>query len=100
MPAWGSSQLAVDPSGRHLCFGDIAAGKIRCVSFSDRTIQGYGTGLSGYAGDGGNVADATFTTWREPCLTKALLGGRAEAGGVGAVQAALRGEGGDWRREP
>jgi large repetitive protein len=55
-------QLAVDPSGQRLCFGDSSASKIRCVFLATGTIQGYGTGAYGYGGlgDGGDVANATF----------------------------------------
>jgi hypothetical protein len=55
-------QLAVDPSGQRLCFGDSSASKIRCVFLATRTIQGYGTGAYGYGGlgDGADVANATF----------------------------------------
>jgi hypothetical protein len=56
----GIFQMAVDPSGQHLCFGDAQAYKIRCVILGDGIINGYGTGTPGYAGDGGNVANATF----------------------------------------
>jgi hypothetical protein len=56
----GIFQMAVDPSGQHLCFGDAQAYKIRCITLSTGIIQGYGTGTPGYAGDGGNVANATF----------------------------------------
>jgi uncharacterized protein YjdB len=56
------SQIAVDPAGQHLCFGDNDALKIRCVTLSTGVIQGYGTGLSAFggAGDGGSVANASF----------------------------------------
>jgi large repetitive protein len=56
----GISQMAVDPSGQHLCFGDAQAYKIRCITLGTGIITGYGTGTPGYAGDGGNVANATF----------------------------------------
>ena len=56
----GIFQMAVDPSGQHLCFGDAQAYKIRCITLATGIIQGYGTGTPGYAGDGGNVANATF----------------------------------------
>src|SRR5579864_4016580 len=56
----GISQMAVDPSGQHLCFGDAQAYRIRCITLATGIIQGYGTGTPGYAGDGGNVANATF----------------------------------------
>jgi large repetitive protein len=56
----GIFQMAVDPSGQRLCFGDAQAYKIRCIALSTGIIQGYGTGTPGYAGDGGNVANATF----------------------------------------
>jgi hypothetical protein len=53
-------QVAVDPAGQHLCFGDTSAHKIRCVFLATGVIQGYGTGNSTTSGDGGNVANAGF----------------------------------------
>ena len=47
-------------SGSRLCFGDAAAYKIRCVDLGTGLIQGYGTGISGTGGDGGNVSAADF----------------------------------------
>ena len=48
-------------SGSRLCFGDATADKIRCVDLGTGLIQGYGTGVSGNGGDGGNVSAASFT---------------------------------------
>lgn len=55
-------QLAVDPSGQRLCFADSSVPIIGCVFLNTGVVQGYGTGVSAYggAGDGGNVADASF----------------------------------------
>jgi hypothetical protein len=46
--------------GSHLCFGDNTAYKIRCVDLGSGFIYGYGTGISGTGGDGGNVSGASF----------------------------------------
>ena len=53
-------QLAV--YGSHVCFADAQELKIRCIDQSTGLIQGYGTGVSGTGGDGGNVANASFVT--------------------------------------
>lgn len=53
-------QLAV--YGSRVCFADAQELKIRCVDQSTGSIQGYGTGVSGTGGDGGNVANASFIT--------------------------------------
>jgi hypothetical protein len=52
-------QLAYD-GANNLCFGDQQAYKIRCVSLTTGIIQGYGTGISTSAGDGGPFASASF----------------------------------------
>ncbi len=39
---------------------DLAAYKIRCIDLSTGIIQGYGTGLQGSGGNGGNVSNASF----------------------------------------
>jgi hypothetical protein len=52
------TQLAV--YGSRVCFADGQAHRIRCVDQSTGLIQGYGTGLSGTGGDGGNIANASF----------------------------------------
>jgi hypothetical protein len=46
--------------GSRVCFADAQALKIRCVDQSTGLIQGYGTGVSGTGGDGGNEANASF----------------------------------------
>src|SRR5271166_2419749 len=45
-----------------LCFGDVTAIKIRCVSLDTGIIQGFGTGVCAYGGqgDGGPLSGATF----------------------------------------
>jgi len=53
-------QLALTGDGSLLCFGDTLAYKIRCISLSSGTIQGYGTGNSVTAGNGGAFASASF----------------------------------------
>lgn len=55
-------ELAVDPSGQRLCFADASVPILGCVSLNTGLIQGYGTGAAAYggAGDGGNVANASF----------------------------------------
>ena len=65
--AWSNVVVASGGTGSptssgvgNLCFGDSTAYKIRCISLDTGIIQGYGTGVPGYAGDGGNVANATF----------------------------------------
>ena len=53
-----AGQLAVH--GSRVCFGEPAAYKVRCVDLSTGLIQGYGTGLQGSGGNGGNVSNASF----------------------------------------
>ncbi len=54
----GVGQLALH--GSRLCFGDLAAYKIRCIDLSTGIIQGYGSGLQGSGGNGGDVSNASF----------------------------------------
>ena len=52
-------QLTVLPAGR-LCFGDSFSYKLRCVNLGSGMIEGFGTGIYAYAGDGGHVSAASF----------------------------------------
>ncbi len=64
--AWSNAAVVWNgvsaPALGQLCFADQLAYKVRCVSLDTGMIQGYGTGLTAYGGqgDGGPFSGATF----------------------------------------